>query len=133
MNSIKLNNKGMTLIELMIVVAIIAIISAIAIPAYTGYIRTARIQECQQEISSLSLAQEEFFLEQRTYFAGANVAALTINSQGLWTPAEALAANRNCTYSVVAGGAGIATSYNMTATGSNLLATDGIIATKSRP
>ena len=39
------NNKGFTLIELMIVIAIIGIIAAIALPAYQEYIARAQINE----------------------------------------------------------------------------------------
>jgi len=38
-------NKGFTLIELMVVIAIIAILSALALPAYQAYIVRARVTE----------------------------------------------------------------------------------------
>ena len=76
---------GYTLIEVMIALTILAIITAIAIPAYRGYISTAREAEGHNNLAALQMAEEEFFLENNAYFAGANTAALQSNSAGLWT------------------------------------------------
>jgi len=53
------NNKGFTLIELMIVVAIIAILAAIALPAYQNYIARSQVTAGLADIRGGVTAFEE--------------------------------------------------------------------------
>jgi type IV pilus assembly protein PilA len=107
--------KGFTLIELMIVVAIIGILAAIAIPAYSDYTKRAKVSELVTSASACKASVSEFFqseaaLPTTTTQAGCStggskyVASLGVGAAGVITVAAST-------------GSGVTGNYVLTPTG----------------
>jgi prepilin-type N-terminal cleavage/methylation domain-containing protein len=103
-----MRNRGFTLLELMIAVAIVAIIAAIAIPAYNNYIAVAREAVLVNNIASIEIFQEDFRLRTGNYLTVAADKA-AIEAAIDWVPEGD---EPGTTYAIAAGPAG---SYEVTA------------------
>jgi len=62
-----MKNKGFTLIEVMIVVAIIGILASVAYPSYTEYVQESRRSEALRALVEAASKQEQYFADFKTY------------------------------------------------------------------
>jgi type IV pilus assembly protein PilE len=63
----KLRQRGVTLVELMIVVVIVAILAAVAYPSYTSYVERARRADGQSALLDASQRLERCYTQNNTY------------------------------------------------------------------
>src|SRR5438094_9553178 len=55
------NQKGFTLMELMVVIVIVAILAAVAVPLYVNYVKDAQRTEAKGAIGAVITAEQTWF------------------------------------------------------------------------
>lgn len=123
-----MDKKGITLIEMLIVVAIIGILAIIAIPTYTGQQKRAARTEAYSNLQTLRLLEEQYYAENGCYYrTGATPVCTDATISGVaniqaatflpgFKPGDA--ASLNFTYSITTTtGTSAASSFTATATG----------------
>jgi len=109
--------KGFTLIELMIVVAIIGILAAIAIPAYQNYTIRAQVTEGLTLADGWKTAIAEYYANTGTWPTTANLtAAGQVTSQGKY---ETVAVTTPGTITITYGGTAV--NAKLATSGANVL------------
>jgi len=69
-----IKQKGITLVELMIVIVIVAILASIAVPSYQQYVFRSKRVTAEGDLYAFRNTMQRFFAENNT-FAGATTAA----------------------------------------------------------
>jgi prepilin-type N-terminal cleavage/methylation domain-containing protein len=57
------NEKGFTLMELMVVIVIVAILAAVAVPLYINYVKDAQRTDAKAAIGALITAEHAYYLK----------------------------------------------------------------------
>jgi type IV pilus assembly protein PilE len=83
MKTLNAVQKGFTLIELMIIVAIIGILASIVLPNYTDYITKSSLAEAPSMLSDIRIRLEQYHQDNPgTGYAGADGAGLPCDPAG---------------------------------------------------
>jgi type IV pilus assembly protein PilE len=76
--------RGLSLVELVVVLAVIGIITSIAVPQYNDYIIKSSIHAAQKILTDQSLLIEDYYQQKNTYVGGCSVVTFTGNKD--WSP-----------------------------------------------
>jgi prepilin-type N-terminal cleavage/methylation domain-containing protein len=104
MNAQMNNDRGFTLIELMVVVIIVGVLAAVAIPLYTGYIKNARTSEGVARVGAIMTAAKAYHQQNSAWPASDGAAGFYAD----------FTATEHFTYTMTAAG------FTVTATGKDV-------------
>ena len=106
--------RGFTLIELMMVVAIIGVLAAIAYPSYTEQVKKGRRASVQAIMQTIATRQEQYLLEARQYATTPAMLKVVTTETDAW-------------YTVTIAAVAAPPTYTITATAIGAQASDGAL------
>lgn len=102
--------RGLTLVELMIVLAMLAIVSAVALPSFREQILRSQLGDALTGLGDARALMEQHFLDQRTYSGGPCTSARTAGSFSI----ACMTLPGPSSYTISATGAGVAAGFTYT-------------------
>jgi len=106
--------RGFTLIEVMIVVVVIAVLAAIAYPSYLQYAVRANRSAAEQLMMEIASKEQQYILDARSYSGTIGTGGLNVSSRDNWTCA-ATCTNLFYTITVTANNASTPPSFQIAA------------------
>jgi len=121
--------RGFTLIELMIVIAIVAVLAGIAMPSYMQYLVRSSRESAQAELVELAGVQDKIFLNSNAYSASVTGAYTGSSTGGLgWSTGK----SRDTRYTFTATVLGASFTLTATPVAGTSQAGDGNLSIDSR-
>lgn len=116
------SNRGFTLIELMITVAIVGVLAAVAFPSYTQHIIKSKRRAAQAQMMDIANREQQFLLANRAY-----VTKTALETSGFALPTDVSSAYD---YAITVG-TGTVPSFTITFTPTGGQASDGALTLDS--
>lgn len=123
--------KGFSLIELMVVVAIVAILTSVAVPAYQDYVIRGKLMEAISTLSDLRIRMEQYYQDNKNYGSTSTTCGLAMPGSPqvqyfAYSCNWGAAGSDNTTYTVTATGNGTLANFSYTIDQSNNKRTTGL-------
>ena len=90
------NQKGFTLMELMVVIVIVAILAAVAVPLYINYVKDAQRTEAKGAIGAVITAEQTYYQQNPAIGYTSDLTLLNVDLTDVahnWSPAITADAN----------------------------------------
>jgi type IV pilus assembly protein PilE len=106
--------RGLTLIELVVVMMIVGILAAVAIPSYRDYVRRSQRSDAKDAVLALATQQEKHYLQCNAYATAIDAATDCAAGE-----LQGAAASKNGWYALATASANTALAFTATATAVN--------------
>lgn len=123
----KRSNRGFTLIEALVVMAVLGILAAIGVPNYSRYVTRGNLVEAGNALAEYRVRMEQFYQDNRTYATGVNCGQAVPTALTTFAVTCAIGAGGQA-FTATATGAGTTAGFVYTINQANVRATTAIPA-----
>ena len=66
-----IENKGFTLVEIVVAIVVVGLLSIVSVPIYKGYVNKSIASEGRALLTEINAAQQVFYLRNKKFYGGA--------------------------------------------------------------